>query len=330
MKIAINGMGRIGRLLFRRLVHHPQLEIVAVNDVMDVENLVYLIKYDSVYGSWQQSFQTDDQYLQFEDRSVRMLNEKDAKNLPWRSLDVDVVLECSGRYSSYNAAMQHIEAGAKRVLLSTTGGDDIPLGVFGWNDSDLLASETKILSPGGCMTNCTTHFIELFKNEIEAAHIHVIHSYTSRQELVDTSAKDFRRGRAAAASIIPVTVDLADSLQTLFPHLQHKIAAVTTRVPVDNGAYADFSFHLKNQVSKAEINSRIQELSEGKLKGIIAYTEDGIVSTDVRGNTHSAVVDGSLTSSIGHQIKFFAFFDNEYGFTSRMIDWLMRVKASIS
>ncbi len=330
MKIAINGMGRIGRLLFRRLTDHPEIEIVAVNDIMEAENLVYLIKYDSVFGAWNRSVRAAESILKVDGANVHLLQEPEASNLPWRALEVDVVLECSGRYSNEAAALQHIEAGAKRVLLSTTGAGDIPLGIYGWNEQHPGFQESKILSPGGCMTNCTTHFIELFKDEIEAAHIHVIHSYTSRQELVDTAAKDFRRGRAAASSIIPVTVDLADSLQLLFPGLKNRIAAVTTRVPVDNGAYADFTFQLKTPLSAPEVNRRMQLLAEGRLRGIIAYTEDGIVSSDVKGNPHSAVVDGSLTSSIGNQAKFFAFFDNEFGFTSRVIDWLNLLKKTLS
>jgi glyceraldehyde 3-phosphate dehydrogenase len=174
------------------------------------------------------------------------------------------------------------------------------------------------------MTNCSTHLIYLLNAVgIESVQLNVIHSYTSRQELVDAPHKDFRRGRAAAESIIPVPVDLARSLERLFPLLQNKIAAVTTRVPVANGALADFTFHLKEAVSKSQVNKIFSEASQHAYRGILEYTEEPLVSLDIKGNSHSAIIDGTLTSVVGNQVKLLAFFDNEYGYTSRMIDWLL-------
>lgn len=328
MRVAINGMGRIGRLLFRKLLDHPEIETVAVNDIMDKANLVYLLKHDSVYGNLSYPLSLSEK-LNVNGKEIAIFNEPHPQNLPWKHLNVDVVLECSGRFTTKQLATQHLEAGAKKVLLSTTGAADIPLLIYGFNQHALTA-ETDIISPGGCMTNCSTHLIYLLNAiGIESVQLNVIHSYTSRQELVDAPHKDFRRGRAAAESIIPVPVDLAQSLERLFPLLENKIATVTTRVPVANGALGDFTFQLKETVSKNQVNKIISNAALHEYKGILEYTEESLVSLDVKGNTHSAVVDGELTSVVGNQAKLFAFFDNEYGYTSRMVDWLIYWKKFI-
>jgi glyceraldehyde 3-phosphate dehydrogenase len=322
MRVAINGMGRIGRLLFRKLIDHPEIEIVAVNDIMDKENLVYLLRHDSVYGNLPYPVSLSEK-LVVNGKEIAIFNEPHPLHLPWKHLHVDVVLECSGRFTTSQLAAQHLKAGAKKVLLSTTGSEDVPLLIYGFNQHALTAG-IDVISPGGCMTNCSTHLIYLMNAiGIESVQLNVIHSYTSRQELVDAPHKDFRRGRAAAESIIPVPVDLAQSLERLFPLLENKIATITTRVPVANGALGDFTFQLKEAVSKNEVNKIISKAALHEYKGILEYTEEPLVSLDVKGNTHSAVVDGGLTSVVGNQVKLFAFFDNEYGYTSRMIDWLI-------
>lgn len=322
MRIAVNGMGRIGRLLFRRLIEYPQFELVAVNDLMDGRNLAYLIGHDSIYGNAGYKV-VYNQKIIADGMEVEYLQEPEPLKLPWKKLEVDVVLECSGRFTSSALASKHLQAGAKKVLLSTTGSDDIPLLIYGHNQH-ALTKDMDIISPGGCMTNCCTHMIYLVNSiGIESLQLNVIHSYTSRQELVDAPHKDFRRGRAAAESIIPVPVDLADSLQRLFPVMKNKIAAVTTRVPVANGALADFSFQLQKESTVEEVNRIFREAASGEYKGIIEYTEEPLVSLDIKGNEHSVIIDGSLTSCVGRQVKVMAFFDNEYGYTSRMMDWLV-------
>jgi glyceraldehyde 3-phosphate dehydrogenase len=230
MRIAINGMGRIGRLLFRKLIDHPAFEIVAVNDIMDRENLVYLIKHDSIYGNFPHPISLGEKIVA-SGRQIETFNKPDPEKLPWKELDVDIVLECSGKFITKDLAAKHLHSGAKKVLLSTTGSPGIPLLIYGFNQHALTA-EMDIISPGGCMTNCSTHLIYLMNSiGVESVQLNVIHSYTSRQELVDAPHKDFRRGRAAVESIIPVPVDLAQSLERLFPLLENKIATVTTRVP---------------------------------------------------------------------------------------------------
>jgi glyceraldehyde 3-phosphate dehydrogenase len=323
MRIAINGMGRIGRLLFRRLINHETIEVVAVNDLMDTGNLAYLLKYDSVYGAWAEAPIVENNELVIAGRQVAALREKDPSKLPWKHLQVDVVLECTGRFTTREGALTHISVGAKKVLLSTTGSPDIPLLIFGFNQH-VLSKEELVISPGGCMTNCSTHILYILNSiGIESAHLNVLHSYTSRQELVDAPHNHFRRGRAAGESIIPVEIDLVQSLERLLPGLQNKMAAVSTRVPVANGALADFTIVLQQPATAEEINRLFRKSAEGDYRGIVSYTEDPVVSNDMKGNTNSCIVDGAITSVVNNHVKLFAWFDNEYGFTTRMIDLLL-------
>jgi glyceraldehyde 3-phosphate dehydrogenase len=324
MRIAINGMGRIGRLLFRRLVDHPGLELVAVNDIMPPENLAYLIKYDSIYGTFPSSIAMEgDNTIVAAGKKIAAFQSEHPSQLPWKKLGVDVVLECSGKFSNDAGASEHLKAGAKKVLLSTTGSADIPLHIYGFNHTS-VQPDTHIISPGGCMTNCSVHIIYIL-NAIgtQSVQINMLHSYTSRQELVDAPHKQFRRGRAAAESIIPVEIDLQQSLDKLLPGMKGKIAAMSTRIPVANGAMADFSVQLKDHVTAKQVNDLFRKSAENGFKGIIDYTEEPLVSLDIKGNTHSCIIDGTMTSVVGNHLKLIAWFDNEYGFTSRMIDWLL-------
>jgi glyceraldehyde 3-phosphate dehydrogenase len=322
MRIAINGMGRIGRLLFRRLIDSAAVELVAVNDIMDADNLAYLLKYDSVYGTFTGNITHKPESLVVNGKTVKAYQQQHPYLLPWKDLGIDVVLECSGLFSNRAGAEQHIKAGARKVLLSTTGSTDIPLLVYGFNQHALTKEET-IISPGGCMTNCSTHILYILNAiGIKSVQCNILHSYTSRQELVDAPHKQFRRGRAAAESIIPVEIDLQQSLERLLPTMKGKIASVSTRVPVANGALADFTIQLQEETTREEINKLFATAAKNDYKGIIEYTEDPLVSLDIKGNTHSCVIDGTLTSVIGNHVKLIAWFDNEYGFTTRMIDWL--------
>jgi glyceraldehyde 3-phosphate dehydrogenase len=322
MRIAINGMGRIGRLLFRRLIDSKNVELVAVNDIMDTDNLAYLLKYDSVYGTFAGNITQKPGVLIANGKEVKAFQQQHPYLLPWKELNVDVVLECSGQFSNRAVAEQHIKAGARKVLLSTTGSADIPLLVYGFNQHALTKEET-IVSPGGCMTNCSIHILYILNAiGIKSVQCNILHSYTSRQELVDAPHKQFRRGRAAAESIIPVEIDLQHSLERLLKGLKGKIASVSTRVPVANGAMADFTLQLEQETSREDINRMFAMAAANDYKGIIEYTEDPLVSLDIKGNTHSCVIDGTLTSVVGNHVKLIAWFDNEYGFTTRMIDWL--------
>ena len=321
MRIAINGMGRIGRLLFRRLIDHPDFELVAVNDIMPVANLGYLLKYDSVYGTFPGSVHAEEGSIQAGDKKIVALQTDHPSSLPWKDLGVDVVLECTGKFSTQALASIHLQSGARKVLLSTTGSEDIPLLIYGFNHSS-ISQDIHIISPGGCMTNCSVHVLYILNSiGIMSVQVNMLHSYTSRQELVDAPHHQFRRGRAAAESIIPVEIDLHHSLERLMPGMKNRIAAVSTRVPVANGAMADFSVVLNDQVTAAQINELFRKSAQNGFRGILDYTEEPLVSLDIKGNTHSCLIDGTLTSVVGNHVKVIAWFDNEYGFTSRMIDW---------
>ncbi|MGN6541817.1 MAG: type I glyceraldehyde-3-phosphate dehydrogenase [Ginsengibacter sp.] len=322
MRIAINGMGRIGRLLFRRLIENKECEIVAVNDIMPVENLAYLLKYDSVYGTFTDAISATNDSLLVNGIKVQAFKNPDPEQLPWKELNIDVVLECSGAFTDYASASKHLAAGAKKVLLSTTGSQDIPLLVYGFNQNG-SAKELDILSPGGCMTNCSVHVLYILNSiGIQSLHVNILHSYTSRQALVDMPHTQVRRGRAAAESIIPVAIDLHKSLNRLFPALKDKINVFSTRVPVANGAMASFTIQLKSNSSAEEINSLFRTAAQSEYKGIIDYTEEPLVSLDIKGNSNSCIIDGTQTAVIANHARVVAWFDNEYGFTSRMIDWL--------
>lgn len=322
MRIAINGMGRIGRLLFRRLMEDKKFEVIAVNDIMPVENMAYLLKYDSIYGTNPNQIKTNPGLLLINNIKINFFQNEDPVKLPWKKLNIDVVLECSGKFSDKASASKHLKAGAKKVLLSTTGAGDIPLLVYGHNQNDSIAN-INILSPGGCMTNCSTHVLYILNSiGIKSAHINILHSYTSRQSLVDTSHQQFRRGRAAAESIIPVAIDLDKALNRLLPSLQNKISVFSTRVPVANGAMAEFTVQLTSDLNAGQVNKLFKTAARNEYKGILDYTEEPLVSLDIKGNTHSCIIDGTQTSAIGNHVRVVAWFDNEYGFTSRMIDWL--------
>lgn len=316
-------MGRIGRLLFRRLIEDDRFEIVAVNDIMPTENLGYLLKYDSVYGTFKTEITIEKSSFLINGKKIIALQSGDPEQLPWKDLNIDVVLECSGKFTNKTAAEKHLHAGAKKVLLSTTGADDIPLLIYGYNQNESI-SELDILSPGGCMTNCSIHVLYILNSiGIKSAHINILHSYTSRQELVDAPNQQFRRGRAAAESIIPVDIDLHKSLNRLMPGLRNKIATSSTRVPVANGAMANFSIQLiTEEINPKQVNELFKKSAQSEYNGILDYTEEPIVSLDIKGNTHSCIIDGTQTSVLGNHLRLVAWFDNEYGFTSRMIDWL--------
>jgi glyceraldehyde 3-phosphate dehydrogenase len=324
MRIAINGMGRIGRLLFRRLLQQPGVEVVAVNDIMDRENLYYLLKYDSIYGTIGSPLTLDKEVIKAGDNNIAVLQEPNAALLPWKMFKVDVVIECTGKYNNTAGCSQHLQAGAKKVLLSTTGDVAMPLFIYGYNQHQ-LTNDIAIFSPGGCMTNCSAPLLDILEKEvgIESVHFNFLHSYTSRQELIDAPNKVFRRGRAAAEAIIPVEIDQEYTLERLLPSLKGKIAATSTRVPVANGAMADCSLVLKKTRTVSEINQIFKVAANGKYKKVLEYTEEQVVSVDIKGNKHSCIVDGTLTAAIGNHVKLMVWFDNEYGFTSRVIDWLL-------
>jgi glyceraldehyde 3-phosphate dehydrogenase len=326
MRIAINGMGRIGRLLFKLLSAKDEHEVVAVNDLMDGDNLLYLLKYDSISGTYDKKISIDGGCILQGDRKIKILNEPDPKRLPWKDLKVDVVVECTGKFTSFSLAEKHLQAGAAQVVLSTTGSPDIPFIIRGVNDQELAVNHS-IISPGGCMTNCSAVILcpLVRKFGVNAAQLNIIHSYTTRQLLQDGPHKNFRRGRASAVSIIPVEIDLAETLERLIPELTRKITATSTRVPIPCGALADFYIDLNREVSEGEINRFYQTLSLNEMKGILGYNMDPIVSSDIIGNPHSCIFDSTLTSVVGSHVKISAWFDNEFGYANRLVEIIDRI-----
>ena len=315
-------MGRIGRLLFRRLIDIEGFEVVAVNDLMPVKNLAYLLKYDSIYGPYNHQMKAGENSIIVGEKEIPAFQNPDPLQLPWKDLQVDVVLECTGQFTKKEGAEKHLAAGAGKVLLSTTGAEDVTLKVFGYNQNG-VSGNVDILSPGGCMTNCSVHVLYILNAiGIQSVHLNILHSYTSRQAIVDMPNEQFRRGRAAAESIIPVAIDLHKSLNRLLPTLRDKVNVFSTRIPVANGAMASFNIQLKEEVSADQINKMFKTAAQNEYKGILDFTDEPLVSLDIKGNSHSCIIDGTQTAAIGNHIRVVAWFDNEYGFTSRLIDWL--------
>lgn len=331
MKIAINGMGRIGRLLCKLLADTPH-EVVAVNDVMTKENLAYLLRFDSIYGQYflgKHQVAVAEDGLLINGKAVKVFTEASPENLPWKELGVEAVVECSGKFLTHELLSMHLQAGAKRVLLSTTGATGVPMIIRGFNDSMQPAGQ-PIIASGGCMTNCTVlllhHLIGNFG--VESVHINVTHSYTSRQSLVDAPNIDFRRGRAATSSIIPVKVDLHETLESVFPTLAGRVISSSTRVPVICGALCDLNFIATKPVEANTINQLFRKLSENQLVGLIGYTEEAVTSTDILCNPNSAVVDGTLTHAIGRHVKLSAWFDDQFAFTNRLVELIDQVQSN--
>jgi glyceraldehyde 3-phosphate dehydrogenase len=324
MRIAINGMGRIGRLLCKLLTSTTH-DIVAVNDPMSAKNLAYLLKYDSVYGTEfgkSNEVEEAERGIRINRKLIDVYQETEPLRIPWHRHSPDVVIECSGRFNSRESLRQHIEAGAGKVLLSTTGDLDIPVVIRGFNDVNL--PHDNILASGGCMTNCTVPVLHILNTHygIESVHIGVTHSYTSRQSLTDAAAVDFRRGRAAGTSIIPVNNDLSKALEMFFPVIAGKVTTSSTRVPVECGAFVDFCAVLKTAPAVEEMNGMFDAYAGGEMNGILEVTRDPVVSRDILRNPHSAVVDATLTKATGTHVKVSAWFDDQFAFVNRLVEIL--------
>ncbi|WP_026977572.1 type I glyceraldehyde-3-phosphate dehydrogenase [Flavobacterium tegetincola] len=326
-KIAINGFGRIGRNLFRLLLNHPTIEVVAINDIADKRTMSHLIKYDSIHGVLPYKCSFDEEAIIVDGISYYFSHEKKIQNLPWKKHAVDIVIECTGKFKTFEELNVHISAGAKKVILSAPSEDDaIKTVVLGVNDSILDGTET-IISNASCTTNNAAPMLKVI-NElcgIEQAYITTVHSYTTDQSLHDKPHKDLRRARGASQSIVPTTTGAAKALTKIFPEFEGKIGGSGIRVPVPDGSLTDITCYVKKEVSIEEINQRFKEVSENELKGILAYTEDPIVSVDIIGNQNSCVFDAQLTSVLAKMVKIVGWYDNEIGYSSRIIDLIEKI-----
>ncbi|MEN9876337.1 MAG: type glyceraldehyde-3-phosphate dehydrogenase [Bacteroidota bacterium] len=325
IRIAINGFGRIGRNLFRLLLNHPEIEVVAINDIAETKTMAHLVKYDSIHGVLPFKVDSDDKGIMINGQQFLFFHEKSIANLDWKSLNIDYVIESTGKYKTFDELNAHILAGAKKVILSAPAEvDTIKTVVLGVNETILDGSET-IISNASCTTNNAAPMIQIIDQlcGIEQAYITTIHSFTTDQSLHDQPHKDLRRARGASQSIVPTTTGAAKALTKIFTHLDNKIGGCGIRVPVPDGSLTDITFNVKRAVTIDEINAAFKSAAETNLKEILAYTEDPIVSVDVIGNTNSCIFDAQLTSVIDKMVKVVGWYDNEIGYSSRLIDLIL-------
>ena len=326
-RIAINGFGRIGRNLFRLLLDHPSIEVVAINDIADNKTMAHLLKYDSIHGVLTDTVSFNETAILVGEKPYLFFHEKDITNLDWKSLAIDFVVESTGKYRTFEEINQHIIAGAQKVILSAPAEvENIKTVVLGVNEQILDGSE-KIVSNASCTTNNAAPMIKVIQElcGIEQAYITTVHSYTTDQSLHDQPHKDLRRARGASQSIVPTTTGAAKALTKIFPELEGKIGGCGIRVPVPDGSLTDITFNVKHEVSIEEINLAFQNAAQNQLKGILAYTEDPIVSVDIIGNKNSCLFDAQLTSVIDKMVKVVGWYDNEIGYSSRIIDLIVYI-----
>lgn len=326
-RVAINGFGRIGRMVARVIQNHPSIELVAINDLTDAKTLAHLLKYDSVHSRFEGNVDSTEDSIIINGKTIHITQEKDPSNLPWKKLNIDIVIESTGRFLTKSLAQAHITAGAKKVILSAPPkSDDVPTVVLGIND-EIISGDEQIISNASCTTNAAAPLIKVLHDfyHIESAYITTVHSYTGDQSLHDSPHRDLRRARAGALSIIPTTTGAAKAITKIFPDLNNVIGGCGIRVPVPNGSLIDISLNLKEDTSVDDINQKFEEASQSYLKGILEYTEDPIVSVDTIGNTHSCIFDSKLTSITGHMVKIMGWYDNEAGYSNRLVDLILKV-----
>ncbi|GCD08666.1 type I glyceraldehyde-3-phosphate dehydrogenase [Clostridium tagluense] len=335
VKIAINGFGRIGRVVLRIAQDnlHEGAEIVAINARADVETLAHLFTYDSCYGTFKGKVETQGNSLIINGKEIKVFNEKEAKNLPWKQLGVDVVIESTGIYTKREQAMQHIEAGAKKVVITAPAkNEDITI-VMGVNDEKYNPQKHHIISNASCTTNCLAPFTKVLDEQFGIVNgcMTTIHSYTNDQKILDKTHKDLRRARAAGESIIPTTTGAAKALAKVIPSLEGKINGSSLRVPTAAVSITELICEMSREVTVQQVNSAFQYASQHELKGILGYSEKPLVSIDYKGDDRSSIVDGLSTMVIGKNIlKVLAWYDNEWGYSSRTVDLVNLVASKIS
>lgn len=323
--VGINGFGRIGRNLFRLLLNHPSIEVVAINDLADAKTMAHLLKYDSIHGVLNEKISASTNEIVVGERKFRFSSVKNIEDIHWGN--VDVVVECSGKFKLKTQLENHLKNGAKKVILSVPPlEDDIKTVVLGVND-DILEPTDLIISNASCTTNNAGPMLKIINDlcGIEQAYITTVHSYTTDQSLHDQPHRDLRRARAAGQSIVPTTTGAAKALTKIFPELADVIGGCGIRVPVPNGSLTDITLNVKRETTIEEINLAFKRASENSMKGIVEYTEDPIVSIDIVGNRHSCIFDAEMTSVIGKMVKIIGWYDNEIGYSSRIVDLIEKV-----
>lgn len=327
IKVGVNGFGRIGRYFTRVALQNKQIEIIAINDLAPVKTLAHLLKYDSVHGRFNGTISTTETEIVANGKKIKIVSHKNPAEIPWKELGVDVVVESTGLFLTREKASAHLQAGAKKVILSAPPDSaDIKAIVMGVNDSILDGSE-DIVSNASCTTNSAAPLVAVMKKlgKIESCYITTVHSYTTDQRLHDAPHKDLRRARAAAESIVPTTTGAAKAITKIFPELEGKMGGCGMRVPVPDGSLTDMTFNMDRELTVKEINDAFKAASQNELKGFLEFGEDPIVSVDIIGSPFSATFDADLTSTIGKMIKVVSWYDNEAGYSNRLVDLIMRV-----
>jgi len=327
INVGLNGFGRIGRLVLRRMVQEGGFNVVGINDITDARTLAHLFKYDSVHGIFQGDVSHSAEGISINGKSYKIMAEKDPSKLPWKELGADIVIEGTGIFTSREKMSLHLAAGAKKVLLTAPAKDEIDATVVvGVNDHTLTGKE-KLLSNASCTTNSLAPMVKVLHETFGVDHglMTTIHSYTNDQRMLDLPHKDLRRARAAALSIIPTTTGAARTVGKVIPELKGKLDGHALRVPTPDGSMTDFVAIVKRATTKDEVNAAMKKAAESSLKGILQYTEEELVSTDIVGNPHSCILDSKLTMAMGTTVKVYGWYDNEWGFSCRVIDLLKKI-----
>ena len=325
VKIGINGFGRIGRLVYRIAMKDPSLDIVAVNDITNAQTLAHLLKYDSIHRSLSESVTAADDHFTVAGKAVKVIAESDPANLPWKALGVDIVLECTGKFTDKEKASKHIAAGAKKVLISAPAKGHDGTFVRGVNFNQYDGAKHHVVSIGSCTTNCLAPVVKVLHDNfsIKRGFMTTIHAYTNDQRILDLPHKDLRRARAAAMSMIPTTTGAAKAIAEVIPEMKGRLDGVAVRVPTPDGSLVDLVIEVEKTTTKEDVNAAIKKAADGPMKGFLKYCEDPIVSIDVVGDPHSSVFDSLSTMVIGGSlIKIFSWYDNEWGFSCRMVDMI--------
>ena len=325
-RIAINGFGRIGRLAFRQLVSRPAFQVVAINDLTDVETLAHLLKYDSIHGLFPGEVAVSNGNLVVNGQEIQITAERNPADLPWGASQVDLVVESTGVFADAEKASAHLTAGAGKVIISAPAKGDLKTVVLGVND-DILTADDRIVSNASCTTNCLAPMAKVLNDTfgLETGYITTIHAYTADQRLQDAPHKDLRRARAAALSMIPTSTGAAKAVGLVLPELAGKLDGMAVRVPTPTGSVTDLTATLKTEATAEQVNAALKAAAEGPMKGILQYCEDPIVSVDIVGNTHSCIIDAALTKSTGNLVKVFGWYDNEAGYATRVVDLAERL-----
>ncbi|WP_408007160.1 ArsJ-associated glyceraldehyde-3-phosphate dehydrogenase [Pseudalkalibacillus sp. A8] len=327
-RVAINGFGRIGRMVFRKAMKNQQLDVVAINASYPSETLAHLIKYDSIHGTYELKVEAKENSLVVDGKEIKLINNRDPKQLPWGQLNIDIVIEATGKFKSKETAGYHLEAGAKKVIITAPGKDEDLTVVMGVNDDAYIPEEHHVLSNASCTTNCLAPVVKVLEEQfgIENGVMTTVHAYTNDQKNIDNPHKDLRRARACGQSIIPTSTGAAKAIAKVMPQLEGKLHGMALRVPTPNVSLVDLVVDVKRDVTVETVNAALETASKGTLQGILGYTKDPLVSIDFNGNENSSIIDGLSTMVIeDRKVKVLAWYDNEWGYSCRVVDLAEKV-----